>query len=135
MFEILQEAGGDPGSRTLWARSLGGLGPGPPELGARPTRGLGPSPPPSQKPPKPLNYDFSQISWSETAASEVGTWRETKPPPLPPPPSPPSATIQHAPRRITPTPEFEFSCCCSVLDAGLSSLTVREVRNLGLEIF
>ena len=56
---------------------------------------------------------------AETAASEVGTWRETKPgyPPYPPPPprvlgvrekgrgfspSPPSATIQHAPqgRRI-----------------------------------
>ena len=49
---------------------------------------------------------------AETAASEVGTWRETKPgyPPYPPPPHPPavrekgtpSATIQHAPqgRRI-----------------------------------
>ena len=53
---------------------------------------------------------------AETAASEVGTWRETKPgyPPYPPAPprvlgkgrgfspSPPSATIQHAPqgRRI-----------------------------------
>ena len=53
---------------------------------------------------------------AETAASEVGTWRETKPgyPPYPPPsptpppprfekgrgfsPSPPSATIQHAPQ-------------------------------------
>ena len=45
---------------------------------------------------------------AETAASEVGTWRETKPgyPPTPPfgfSPSPPSATIQHAPqgRRIS----------------------------------
>ena len=62
---------------------------------------------------------------AETAASEVGTWRETKPgyPPYPPPPtrfgavrekgrgfspSPPSATIQHGPqgRRTQRFPEI-----------------------------
>ena len=107
-------------------------------LGARAPRAWGPalqglgafSP---QKPPKPLSLRFFckppggslAKAWvsAETAASEVGTWRETKPgyppypPPLPPPrfgavrekgrgfsPSPPSATIQHAPqgRRIWP---------------------------------
>ena len=65
-----------------WARSPGGLGPGPPGLGARPTRGLG-----------PFNHKGSQITifrkppggslakaWvsAETAASEVGTWREER---------------------------------------------------------
>ena len=87
-------------------------------LGARTPRAL----------TKLSNYDFCKPpckpgeAWvsAETAASEVGTWRETKPgyPPYPPhspprfgavrekgrgfSPSPPSATIQHAPqgRRI-----------------------------------
>ena len=77
-----------PGLQGAW-------GPGPPGLGARPTRGLGPFP--------HKNHQTSQITifrkppggslakaWvsAETAASEVGTWRETKPgyPPYPPPP-------------------------------------------------
>ena len=100
-------------------------------LGARAPRAWGPahqgpgafSP---QKPPKPLKLRFFRKppggslakAWvsAETAASEVGTWRETKPgyPPYPPPPPTPlglkraftlspSATIQHAPqgRRIS----------------------------------
>ena len=99
-----------PGLQGVW-------GPGP--------QGLGPGPSP-QKPPKPLKLRFFgkrpggslAKAWvsAETAASEVGTWRETKPgyPPYPPPlppcfgavrekgrgfsPSPPSATIQHAPQ-------------------------------------
>ena len=66
---------------------------------------------------------------AETAASEVGTWRETKPgyPPYPPPPhppafwggkggfssSPPSATIQHAPqgRRIATQLRYPSNPC------------------------
>ena len=81
-----------------------------------PSRGLGPFPPPPLKLRffrKPPGGSLAK-AWvsAETAASEVGTWRETKPgyPPYPPPrekgrgfsPSPPSATIQHAPqgRRI-----------------------------------
>ena len=74
-------------------------------LGARAPRAWGPahqgpgafSP---QKPPKPLKLRFFRKrsggslakAWvsAETAASEVGTWRETKPgyPPTPPPPTP-----------------------------------------------
>ena len=76
----------NPGPRGLWARFPGGLGPAP-------TRGLGPFP---QKPPKPLKLRFFAKpaggslakAWvsAETAASEIGTWRETKPgyPPYPP---------------------------------------------------
>ena len=112
-------------------------------LGARAPRAWGPahqgpgafSP---QKPPKPLKLRFFANllvslakAWvsAETAASEVGTWRETKPgyPPYPPPPtppafwgckgerkfspSPPSATIQHAPqgRRIVLTIAKDFT--------------------------
>ena len=88
---------GMQGSGACW-----GLGPGPPGLGARPTRGLGPFP--------HKNHQTSQITifrkppagslakaWvsAETAASEVGTWRETKPgyPPYPPPPPPPPPTF------------------------------------------
>ena len=84
---------GDPGPRGLWARSPRGLGPGPPGLGARPARGLGPFPTKTTKPlklrffRKPPGGSLSK-AWvsAETAASEVGTWRETKPgyPPYPP---------------------------------------------------
>ena len=64
-----------PGLQGAW-------GPGPPGLGARPTRGLGPFP---TKAPnlifrKPVGGSLAK-AWvsAETAASEVGTWRETKP--------------------------------------------------------
>ena len=73
----------DPGPRGLWARSPGGLGPGPP--GAW---GLFPT-----KTTTSQITIFSQMGGAsaETAASEVGTWRETKPgyAPYPPPPPPP----------------------------------------------
>ena len=59
----------------LWARSSGGLGPGPPGLGARPTIHLGPLP---HKNHPNLSNAKAWLS-AETAASEVGTWRETKP--------------------------------------------------------
>ena len=83
-------------------------------LGARPPRGLGPFPHKTTQTSqitifrKPPGGSLAK-AWvsAETAASEVGTWRETKPgyPPYPVwgrAPSPPSATIQHAPqgRRI-----------------------------------
>ena len=83
------------------SETIQGLGPGPPGLGARPTRSLGPFP---QKPPFSQTGGSLAKAWvsAETAASEVGTWRETQPgyaPYAPPPhPSPPSATIQHAPQ-------------------------------------
>ena len=66
-------------------------------LGARPTRFLGLFP---TKTTKPLKLRFFRKppggslakAWvsAETAALEVGTWRETKPgyPPYPPPPTP-----------------------------------------------
>ena len=101
-----------PGLQGAWGPGLQGLGPGPPGAWAF-------SP---QKPPKPLKLRFFRKppggslakAWvsAETAALEVGTWRETKPGhPHPFPhfgavrekgrgfsPSPPSATIQHAPQ-------------------------------------
>ena len=117
--------------RVAGSRPQGPVGQVSRGLGARAPRAWGPahqgpgafSP---QKPPKPLKLRFVRKppggslakAWvsAETAASEVGTWRETKPGYLPPPPrfgavrekgrgfspSPPSATIQHAPqgRRI-----------------------------------
>ena len=62
------------------ARSPEGLGPGPPGLGARPTRGLGPQKPQITIFRKPPGGSLAK-AWvsAETAASEVGTWRETKP--------------------------------------------------------
>ena len=120
--------GGSQPVRVAGSRSPGGLGPrawGPAHQGPGAF---------SPQKPKPLKLRFFRKppggslakAWvsAETAASEVGTWRETKPgyPPYPPPPpptpprfgavrekgrgfspSPPSATIQHAPqgRRIS----------------------------------
>ena len=110
-----------PGLQGAWGPGPQGLGPGPPGAWA-----FSPQKPPKlrffRKPP-----GGSQAkAWvsAETAALEVGTWRETKPgyPPYPPPPphfgavrekgrgfspSPPSATIQHAPqgrRTLNPKP-------------------------------
>ena len=117
--------------RVAGSRPQGPVGQVSRGLGARAPRAWGParqgpgafSP---QKPPKPLKLRFFRKppggslakAWvsAETAASEVGTWRETKPgyAPYPTPltparvlgfsPSPPSASIQHAPqgRRIKP---------------------------------
>ena len=84
----------DPGPRGLWARSPGGLGPGAPRAWGPAHQGPGAFSP--QKPPnlsrffrKPPGGSLAK-AWvsAETAASEVGTWRETKPgyPPYPPPP-------------------------------------------------
>ena len=95
-----------PGLQGAWGPGPQGLGPGPPDKNHKPFK--------LAKSGKSLAKAWVS---AETAASEVGTWRETKPgyPPYPPPsalgqkekgrgfsPSPPSATIQHAPqgRRI-----------------------------------
>ena len=106
-----RESGGIQVSGACGPGLQGAWGPGP--------QGLGPGPPGAWR-LFPLKLRFFRKR-AETAASEVGTWRETKPgyPPYPPPhplphfgavrekgrgfsPSPPSATIQHAPqgRRI-----------------------------------
>ena len=110
------ESGGIQAPGACGPGLQGAWGPGP--------QGLGPGPPGAQTSQitifrKPPGGSLAK-AWvsAETAASEVGTWRETKPgypPPQPPPrfgavrekgrgfsPSPPSATIQHAPqgRRI-----------------------------------
>ena len=92
----------DPGPRGLWARSPGGLGPGPPGAwGLFPTNH-----------PNLSNYDFFANllvgalakAWvsAETAASEVGTWRETKPgyPPYPPPPPAPPPRVLGERKRV-----------------------------------
>ena len=124
-----------PGPRILRRNKVAGSRPQGPVgqvsrgLGARAPRAWGPA---RQGPGAFSPHQTSQITifrkppggslakaWvsAETAASEVGTWRETKPgyPPYPPPPpspcfgavrekgrgfspSPPSATIQHAPQ-------------------------------------
>ena len=95
-----------PRSADWGSRPQGPVGQVSRGLGARAPRAWGParqgpgafSP---QKPPKPLKLRFFRKppggslakAWvsAETAASKVGTWRETKPgyPPYPPPPAPP----------------------------------------------
>ena len=103
--------------RGLWARSSGGAW----GLGARPTTTTQSQITIFRKPPG-RSLAKAWVS-AETAASEVGTWRQTKPgyPAYPPhfgagrekgrgfSPSPPSATIQHAPqslRKPSNTPQF-----------------------------
>ena len=112
--------------RVAGSRPQGPVGQVSRGLGARAPRAWGPARqgPGAFSPQKPLKLRFFRKppggslakAWvsAETAASEVGTWRETKPgyPPYPPPPhppafwgcrekgrgfspSPPSATIQH----------------------------------------
>ena len=110
--------------RVAGSRPQGPVGQVSRGLGARAPRAWGPALFPHHPPlklrffSKPLGGSLAK-AWvsAETAALEVGTWRETKPgyPPYAPPPpgavrekgrgfspSPPSATIQHAPqgRRI-----------------------------------
>ena len=125
---VMEKFAGSQPLRVAGSRPQGPVGQVSRGLGARAPRAWGPaqqgpgafSP---QKPPKPLKLRFFRKppggslakAWvsAETAASEVGTWRETKPgyPPYPLPrcgavrekgrgfsPSPPSATIQHAPQ-------------------------------------
>ena len=92
--------------RVAGSRPQGPVGQVSRGLGARAPRawgpaGQGPGAFSPQKPPKPLKLRFFgkppggslAKAWvsAETAASEVGTWRETKPgyPPYPPPPHPP----------------------------------------------
>ena len=127
-----------PTSADWGSRPQGPVGQVSRGLGARAPRAWGPAhqgPGPfPHKNHKPLKLRFFRKppggslakAWvsAETAASKVGTWRETKPgyPPYPPPPSPrfgavrekgrgfspspPSATIQHAPQgRRTPKPQ------------------------------
>ena len=88
-----------PGLQGAWGPGPQGLGPGPPGAWGPAPQGPGAFSP--QKPPKPRKLRFFRKppggslakAWvsAETAASEVGTWRETKPgyPPYPPPTPPP----------------------------------------------
>ena len=112
-----------PGLQGAWGPGPQGLGPGPPGAwGLFPQKHTQTSQITIFRKPPGGSLAKARVS-AETAASEVGTWRETKPgyPPYPPPPprfgavrekgrgfspSPPSATIQHAPQgRRTPTPK------------------------------
>ena len=113
-FETQQEvkilAAGSQPVRVAGSSPRGPVGQVSRGLGARAPRAWGParqgpgafSP---QQPPKPLKLRFfANLLVGASAASEVGTWRETKPALPPPPPTPPprfgaSATIQHAPPR------------------------------------
>ena len=87
--EMLERRGNKKLKTWLAGRGLGARAPG---LGARPTRGVGPFPHKTTQITifrKPPGGSLAK-AWvsAETAASEVGTWRETKPgyPPYPPPP-------------------------------------------------
>ena len=79
-----------PGLQGAWGPGPQGLGPGPPG-----PWGLCPKKPPTFQITKGRKTPGGSLAkvwvWAETAASEVGTWRETKPgyPPYPPPPHPP----------------------------------------------
>ena len=90
------ESGGIQAPGACGPGLQGAWGPGPQGLGPA-TRGLGPFPHKNQTSQitifrKPPGGSLAK-AWvsAETAASEVGTWRETKPgyPPYPPPPSHP----------------------------------------------
>ena len=142
----LKRLAGSQPVRVAGSRPQGPVGQVSRGLGARAPRAWGPahqgpgafSP---QKPPKPPKLRFFRKppggslakAWvsAETAASEVGTWRETKPgyPPYPPPPppphfgavrekgrgfspSPPSATIQHAPQGRRIETQWRLWCYC-----------------------
>ena len=76
-----------PGLQGAWGPGPQGLGPGPPGAWA-----FAPQPLKLRFFRKPPGGSLAK-AWvsAETAASEVGTWRETKPgyPPYPPPPPPP----------------------------------------------
>ena len=77
-----------PGLQGAWGPGPQGLGPGPPGAwGLFPTKTT--QPPKLRFFRKPPGGSLAK-AWvsAETAASEVGTWRETKPgyPPYPPPP-------------------------------------------------
>ena len=90
------QPGGIQGSGACGPGLQGAWGPGPQGLGPGPPRGWGLFP---TKTTKPLKLRFFanllvgglRKTSAETAASEVGTWRETKPgyPPYPPPPHAP----------------------------------------------
>ena len=132
--EVNSESGGiqatgacGPGLQGAWGPGPQGLGPGPPGAWGLFLKNHQPLKLRSFRKPPGGSLAKAWVS-AETAASEVGTWRETKPgyPPYPPPPpnppprfgavrekgrgfspSSPSATIQHAPqgRRIMGIPQ------------------------------
>ena len=101
--------------RVAGSRPQGPVGQVSKELGVRAPRAWGPA---HQGPGANLLVGDWQRS-AETAALEVGTWRETKP--GYPPPTPPhfgaKAAIQHAPqgRRISQNKGTQFKCPHTVI--------------------